>query len=54
MVEKVNRFSSQMWFRLPLKLRQQWWRETEYGAHSELASAELLAAIEALASGEAR
>jgi len=31
------------WFKLPLKLRQRWWRETDYGRQPP--SPELLAAI---------
>jgi len=31
------------WVKLPLKLRQRWWRETDYGR--QLPSPELLAAI---------
>ena len=46
---KANRFSSERWFRLPLKLRQRWWRETDYGEHPERASRELLAVIDAAA-----
>lgn len=34
----------EIWFALPLKLRQRWWRETGYGARPP--SPELLAAIE--------
>jgi len=33
----------EVWFALPLKLRQRWWRETGYGARPP--SPELLAAI---------
>jgi hypothetical protein len=35
----------EVWFALPLKLRQRWWRETDYGAREP--STELRAAIEA-------
>jgi hypothetical protein len=35
----------EIWLKLPLKLRQRWWRETGYGARQP--SPELLAAIEA-------
>ena len=31
------------WFKLPLRLRQRWWRETDYGRLAP--SAELLATI---------
>lgn len=27
-------FTPQQWFSLPLKLRQRWWRETNYGEHA--------------------
>jgi hypothetical protein len=39
-----------MWFALPLKLRQRWWRETDYGRLAP--SMELLAAIEAARRGD--
>lgn len=27
----ISRFDREAWFKLPLKLRQQYWRETDYG-----------------------
>jgi hypothetical protein len=36
----------EQWFKLPLKLRQRYWRETDYGRYPEQASAELKEAID--------
>lgn len=29
--EVCLRFTREQWFLLPLKMRQKWWKETEYG-----------------------
>jgi len=29
----MSEFTREEWFKLPLKLRQRWWRETGYGAN---------------------
>jgi hypothetical protein len=39
-------FDQKFWFSLPLKLRQRWWRETNYNEHEP--SAELMKEIDNL------
>ncbi len=40
-------FTREQWFSLPLPLRLQWWRETDYSRNPLAASDELRAAINA-------
>ena len=39
----AKHFTRAQWFALPLKLRQRWWRETDYGKREP--SAELLETV---------
>lgn len=45
MMDTAKPFTREEWFRLPLPLRQRWWRETDYSRMQP--SADLLAAVQA-------
>jgi len=42
-VEEDRPFCRQHWYKLPLKMRRRWWRETSYGTREP--SSELVEAI---------